>query len=149
MKTRIMLSTAISEKLMPKKLPVLDTNIIIRFLTSDSKLQADKVESLLQESDNGSLVIPDLIMAEIVYVLLSFYSLPKEEVIEKIGALLDYPKFKTNKKLLKKTLEVYAEHNISFADAYLSAHNLTGKHSFIYTFDQKLEKIQGVTAKKP
>lgn len=134
---------------MPKKLPVLDTNVIIRFLTSDSPSQAEKVENLLNKAEAGSLVIPDLIVAEIVYVLLSFYNLSKEEVIEKVGALLDYPKFKINKKLLKKTIEVFSENNISFSDAYLSALNLIGKHPFIYTFDKKLEKIKKVEAKTP
>lgn len=134
---------------MPIKLPVLDTNIIIRFLTSDSPLQAEKVEGLLKKSATGSLVIPDMIVAEIVYVLLSFYGLTKEEVIEKIGILLDYPKFKINKKLLKKTIEVFSEYNISFSDAYLCALNLTGKHNLIYTFDKKLEKIKKVITKTP
>lgn len=144
-----MLLKAISERIMPEKLPVLDTNIIIRFLTSDNPVQAGKVEEMFKKSDSGSLVIPDLIVAEIVYVLLSFYNLPKEEVIEKIGALLDYPKLKTNKKLLKKTLEVFFDHNISFSDAYLCALNLIGKNPFIYTFDKKITRIENVMTKTP
>ena len=146
---QIRLYQDILKKHMPKKIPVLDTNVIIRFLTSDSPLQAEKVEDLLKKSEVGSLVIPDLIVAEIVYVLLSFYDLPKEEVVVKLGALLDYAKFKTNKKLLKKTIEVFSENNISFSDAYLCALNLIGKHPYIYTFDKKLEKIEKVIVRTP
>lgn len=134
---------------MPKKLPVLDTNIITRFLTSDTPEQAKKVERLLNQSFPKSLYIPDLIIAEIVYVLLSYYQLSKKEVIEKVNILLDFEKFKTNKRLLKKTLETFEQYNISFVDAYLCALHLLGKNKFIYSFDKKLEKVKGVNIQSP
>lgn len=56
-------SAGLSKNPKPQKLPVLDTKIIIRFLTSDIKLQAEKVEELLNKSEEGSLVMPNLIVA--------------------------------------------------------------------------------------
>lgn len=134
---------------MPNKKPVLDTNLIIRFLTEDSPSQAKKVRLLLEKSAAKSLWIPDLIMAEIVYVLLSFYRLPKTEVITKIAALINFPKIKTNQKILKTTLQIYDENNISFADAYLVALAKIKKASLVYTFDRKLHKIKGIKTKEP
>lgn len=126
---------------MQKKLSLLDTSIIVRFLTGDDKELADRAEKLFQEAENSSLEIPDLVVAETVYVLLSFYKFSKEEVIEKIDLLLDFEKFKTNKKVFKKTLEFFKENNISFVDAYLSALVSLSKNQKLYTFDKNLEKM--------
>lgn len=134
---------------MTKKKPVLDTNLIIRFLTEDNPIQAKKVKALLEKATEKSLWIPDLIIAEITYVLLSFYQLPKSQVITKITALINFPKIKTNQKILRATLHLYQKNNISFADAYLGALVKIKKASFLYTFDQKLIKIKEFPAKKP
>lgn len=134
---------------MRKKLPVLDTNVIIRFLTNDTPEQAKRVETLLNQATVKSLFIPDIIIAEIIYVLLSFYKLPKKEVVEKVSVLLDFEKIRSNKKLLKKTLEIFEENNLSFADAYLTSLVLLSKNSFIYSFDKRLSKIEGVVVQTP
>lgn len=132
---------------MTQKLPAIDTNVIIRFLTSDSPTQAAAAERLFKESPPKSLFIPDLIIAEIIYVLLSFYQLPKSEVIEKINILLDFRQFKTNKRLIKKALEIYEDYNISFADSYLCALVILGKNKLVYSFDKKLMKVKEAAVK--
>ena len=127
---------------MLKKRPIVDTNIIIRFLTNDPPQLANKVEQLLKESPPDNLEIPDIVIAEIVYVLLSFYQIDKEQVIEKITWLINFDKIKANKKILKKTLEFYKNYPISFIDAYLCSLVTNNKNSFIYSFDKALQKIK-------
>lgn len=134
---------------MINKRPLLDTNIIIRFLTNDPPNQAEKIEKLFSQASSSSLEIPDVVIFEIVYVLLSFYQLSKEEVIEKIYSLINFEKIKTNKKLIKKTLEIFKNYPISFIDAYLCALIFLKKHPFIYSFDKKLKKIKGIKIKEP
>lgn len=134
---------------MLKKKPVLDTNLIIRFFTNDSPIQANRVEKLFQEAESASLEIPDLVIAEIIYVLLSFYRLNKEELVEKMTKLIEFEKIKTNKKVIKKALEFYSDYSISFVDAYLCSLVVNGKNSFIYSFDKGLPKIKAVKIKSP
>lgn len=134
---------------MSTKKAVIDTNVILRFLVRDNEEQFIKGKTLFETALQNSLVIPDLVITEIVFVLLSFYKLPKEEVIEKITLIIDFEKFDTNEKLLKKTLEIYRENNISFVDAYLGALNLIGKNSKIYSFDKRLNKINGIVSTTP
>jgi len=55
-----------------------DTNILIRHLTGDPPDQAERATAFLAEADE--LLLPDLIVAEVVYVLESFYELPADEV---------------------------------------------------------------------
>ncbi len=134
---------------MQKKPPALDTNIIIRFLTEDDVRQTEKVDLLLKKASNQELEIPDVIIVEIVYVLLSFYNLTKKEVIEKINALVDFNKFKTNKKLIKKTLEFFQNNNISFVDSYICALVFYKKNEFLYTFDKEILKMKDIKTVSP
>lgn len=134
---------------MQKKIPVLDTNIIIRFLTADNKAQAEKIEILLKQSLPHSLEIPDVVIMEIVYVLLSYYGLSKKDVIGKITQLVDFDRFKVHKKLIKKSLEIFQIHNISFVDAYLCALVSTNKNESLYSFDKRLLRIKNTKIINP
>ena len=134
---------------MKKSLPILDTNILVRFLVEDVVTQVKLIEELFKDADKDSLVIPDLVFAETVWVLQSFYKKEKIEVIEKMKILAEYEKFKLNRKLIKETLDIYSRENISFVDAYLCALVLVKENEFIYSFDQRLKKIAGVKIKEP
>jgi predicted nucleic acid-binding protein len=52
-----------------------DTNVLIRHLTGDPPDQAARAPGLLSEADR--LLLPDLIVAETVDVLESFYEVPR------------------------------------------------------------------------
>ena len=134
---------------MRKRLPILDTNIIIRYLTEDDVKQAQRVELLFRKIATPKLEIPDVVIVEIAYVLLSYYKLTKEDVVEKINVLVDFKKFKTNKKLIKKTLDFYKNNNISFVDSYISALVFYKKNEFLFTFDKALLKIKDIKAISP
>ena len=126
-----------------QKKPLLDTNIIIRFLTNDEPEQAVMVEKLLKQAKSNSFELPDLVVMEIVYVLLSFYKLSKVSVVEKMSLLLDFEAFELNEKLLIKTLGIFSKNSISFVDAYLCAKVKLGHNSRVYSFDKKLLKVAG------
>jgi len=128
---------------------LLDTNILIRFLTNDPKDQASAVESLFQKAGNKSLVILDVILVETVFVLLSFYELPKEKIIENLSSLIAFPKFDLHKTLFQKTLELYRKYPISFVDAYLGAISNTQPKHPIYTFDKRMLTIKEIKASQP
>lgn len=128
---------------------ILDTNILIRFLVNDPKKQASTVEDLFQRAENKSLVIPDVVLVETVFVLLSFYELSKEEMIEKLSSLIVYIKFDLHKTLFQKTLELYSKYPISFVDAYVGAASNTKPTRTIYTFDKRLLNIKEIKALKP
>ena len=53
----------------------LDTNVLIRHLTGDPPGQAARATRLLSRA--GQLRLPDLIVAEVVNVLESFYEVPR------------------------------------------------------------------------
>ncbi|MVU83702.1 PIN domain-containing protein, partial [Nocardia sp. ET3-3] len=56
----------------------LDTNILVRHLTQDPPEMGRRATAFLAQAD--SLQLPDLILAETVYVLQSVYQVPRPQV---------------------------------------------------------------------
>jgi len=130
---------------MPKN--IIDTNLIIRFLVNDDPQKAARVKKVLQESKTAN-VLPDLVIAEIIWVLSSYYELDKVSIISKIRALIHVKTVDCNKALLDQALANWEKYNISFVDAYLvSVAKL--KSLNIYSYDLKFDKVDGVTRIEP
>lgn len=127
---------------MAKKIKLLDTNVLIRFLTQDDLEKSDLAEKIFRNSGQEELEIPDFIITEVVWVLLSFYKLTKKEVIEKLEAICIFEKFKLNKKVFRRAIDIFRENNFSFVDAYLCALFSTGNYQNLYSFDDRLKRIQ-------
>ena len=126
---------------MKKEYPILDTNIILRFLENDTPSQAEAVKNLLSVPDK-LYEIPDVILTEAIFSLEHFYQLSKIEVIEKISSIINFEKFKLNRFLLKDALTIWENNKISFVDAYVAALSKVNEVTF-YTFDKKLLKVKG------
>ncbi|OGD89162.1 hypothetical protein A3J17_01260 [Candidatus Curtissbacteria bacterium RIFCSPLOWO2_02_FULL_40_11] len=130
---------------MPKKL--LDANIIIRFLVSDDPNKANRVEKLLAGQNNKNILV-DIVVAEIIWVLGSYYQFDKSSIIESLKALIHYKSIVCNKTLLESALTLWEKYNISFIDAYLiSVAKL--KSLNIYSYDVKFDKVDGVKRQEP
>lgn len=120
---------------------LVDTNLLLRFLLKDNPAQFEAAKKLIIQSDEG-LILPELAVAEVVWVLQSVYKFKKEEVIEKIFELLKLRSLVTNFSLLHDTLIIYQNHHIPFVDAYLLAYCKYFKLEGIYSFDKDLDKIK-------
>jgi len=62
-----------------------DTNVLVRHLTGDPPAQAVRATRYLELADE--LLLPDLILAEVAYVLESFYETPRAQVAETLRRL--------------------------------------------------------------
>lgn len=126
---------------------LLDTNLIIRFLVNDNPQKVSRVEKLLSDENNTNILL-DTIVAEIIWVLSSYYSLKKSEVIEKISALIHLDTIDCNAVLLNKALSIWEENNISYIDSYLISVAKLGNIP-LFSYDNKLKSIKQVTVKEP
>ncbi|MBT9438588.1 MAG: PIN domain-containing protein [Desulfobacterales bacterium] len=131
----------------------IDTNIFIRYLTNDDPVKADRVEKLLSEAAAGKirLVTAEMVLAEVVWVLESFYGLKNIEVGSMVKAILATPGLEVlNSALVEKALEYYLAHNIDFVDGYIAAVMDKHKISDIYSYDKKhLSRIKSIKRKQP
>jgi predicted nucleic-acid-binding protein len=98
----------------------LDTNILMRHLTGEPPAQARRATAFLERAEE--LLLPDLIVAEAVYVLESFYEVERSRVAQLVRSIIGFPAIVVvDEPLLLRALEVYEVDQLDFADAYLVA----------------------------
>lgn len=125
-----------------------DTNIIIRHLTGDPPDLAARATTFLAASKE--LLLADLIVAETVYVLESFYQVPRTDVAELMRAVVAFPAMRTlDPALLLRSIEVYETHGIDFADAYLAASAEVAGVTRIASFDRSLDRLPSILRVEP
>lgn len=127
---------------------LLDTNFILRFLLQDLPNQFLSTKKIIQNIQED-LAITDVTLAEVVWVLTSFYKFSKEETANKIYNLINLPNITTNKQIIIMTIFLYREFPISFVDAYQIAYAAEEKLEGIYSFDKGLDKIKDVKRFEP
>jgi predicted nucleic-acid-binding protein len=117
-----------------------DTNLFLRFLTNDVPVQADAVEKLLRQAEQNKLhlVTNSMVIAEIVWTLESYYESEREDIQNKVLAILNTSGLQIPESdLILKAIIWYAEKNVDFIDAYNAAWMDQEGITTIYTFDQK------------
>jgi predicted nucleic acid-binding protein len=125
-----------------------DTNVLIRHLTGDPPDQAAQATRLLAHAD--LLLLPDLIVAEVVYVLESFYEVPRPRVAELVRAIVAFPAIGVaDEPVLLRALEVYEVHRLDFADAYLVAQAESSGVGAVVSFDKSIERVPTVRRVEP
>lgn len=125
-----------------------DTNVLIRHLTGDPPGQAAQATRLLSQADQ--LLLPDLIVAEAVYVLESVYRVPRPRVAELVRAIVAFPSIEVaDEPVLLRALEVYEVHRLDFADAYVVAEAETSGVNAMASFDRAIERVPTVRRVAP
>jgi uncharacterized protein len=130
-----------------------DTNLFLRYLTNDIPEQADQVEVLLQRAADKKviLVTTTLVIAEIVWTLASFYKLSREEIRDRVLAILNTPGLEVAESdLLLEAATNYTAKNVDFIDAYNAAWMARQKLNIAYTFDRKhFSRFENIKVKSP
>lgn len=125
-----------------------DTNVLVRHLTGDPPDMATRATRYLARADE--LLLADLIAAETVYVLESFYDVPRSEVARLIRAILAFPAIRAlDPALLLRALEVYETLHVDFAEAYLVASAEFAGVDDIASFDHDLDRVTTVNRIEP
>lgn len=122
--------------------------MLIRHLTGDPPAQARRATAALREAER--LLVTDVVFAECVYVLESFYEAPREQVAAAMRALLGMPSVMTvDAAALMRALEVYEDQRLHFAEAHLVAHaEATGKGT-VLSFDRALSRATSIDWRQP
>jgi len=137
------------------KTACVDTNFFIRILTNDDPAQTQAALSIFRKAVNGeiTLVINDLLIAEIIWVLESSYQLNADDIRQKMLMVLNTPGLKVDPADLSsrvQALNLYAEKNIDYIDAYIVTWMKTHDIAIIYTFDKKhFSRIDGIEVTVP
>ena len=125
-----------------------DTNVLVRHLTGDPPAQAARATRYLQDADE--LLLPDLILAEVAYVLESFYETSRTQVATTLRSVLVFPAIRVlDVDLLQRAVEVYEVNRLDFADAYLVASAERTGIGVIASFDRTIDRVPTVRREEP
>lgn len=108
---------------------------IIRHLTADPPEMARRATAFLAEATE--LYLADLIAAEIVYVLESYYEAPRDQIATAIRSLISMTSIVTvDPALMLRAIKVYELDRIDFAEAYLVAYAESTGVGTVASFDR-------------
>jgi predicted nucleic acid-binding protein len=125
-----------------------DTNVLVRHLTGDPPAMARRATAYL--AVETELLLTDLVVAETVYVLESFYETPRIQVAEAIRSLVALASVVTvDAALLLRAAEVYETERLDFAEAYLVACAETTGVNRVASFDKSIDRVGTVARVEP
>jgi len=125
-----------------------DTNVLVRHLTGDPVDLAARASAYLGSA--RELLLTDLVAAETVYVLESFYEAPRNEVAAALRSLLAFESLAcVDPALLLRAIEVYETDRIDFAEAYLVACAESTGVGKIASFDRSIDRVDTVERIEP
>jgi predicted nucleic-acid-binding protein len=124
----------------------LDTNVLVRYLTQDDRVQSAKATELIEQRltrrDPGFISI--VAMAEAVWVLERAYRLGDAEIATTIGRTLQADSLVVeNEQEVFTAMIALKEGRGSFADALIGALCARAGCSATVTFDQKALRLPG------
>lgn len=123
---------------------VVDTNILLSFLTDRDAAQQEKASDLLRAaaSRDLELVLHQQVVTEIIYVMMNRYEQSCGHTAEIIAELLALPGVVTVDKLeWSSVLALWPKPFRDFSDAVLAATCRSGRHDAVATFDESFKRL--------
>src|SRR3989304_5195179 len=122
---------------------VLDTNVILRYLTNDVPAQAEKVKKRFLDAAKGKIqfeILP-MTVVEIIFQLANWYNLAKDDICRMILALFspDWIIIR-EKEIIFEAISLYRLKNIDIVDllVFVTSKNDNKK---ILSFDKDFDKL--------
>lgn len=121
---------------------IVDTNFILRYLLADNKLQYQKAKDIfdLVREGKARVKLEQAVFVEIIFVLSSFYEVPKEKIINTMNSFLSYKGIDADKELLNTALDIFGNNNIHIVDSIIIAKSRLQDIEAL-TFDKKILEI--------
>ena len=125
-----------------------DTNVLVRHLIGDPPKLAARATAYLQRE--SELLVADLIVAETIYVLESFYEVARPEISEAMRALIVMESVNViDAPLLLRAVEIYECDRLDFAEAYLIASAESTGVMRVASFDRSIDRVKSITRVEP
>lgn len=125
-----------------------DTNILIRHFTGDPPDQAARATHFLATADE--LLLADLVVAEVVYVLESYYDVERLRIADMVRAMIAFdPIHVVDEDLLLRAVEVYELERLDFAEAYLVARAERTGVETVASFDRSIDRVRTIERIEP
>lgn len=124
---------------------VIDTNIILRYLLGEK--ESENIEKILKGKDR--LIIPDIVVAEVVWTLQRYYKWEKTRIVEFFISLLSNGNIEFNQSQIFSSFEIYLKYNVKYADAYIYQLMNQKKLKYIYSYDHEFDRLEEIKRIEP
>jgi predicted nucleic-acid-binding protein len=109
---------------------------------------AARATRFLAEADE--LLLVDLIVAEVVSVLESFYEVPRPQVGESVRSIIAFGSIRVlDETVLLRAIEIYEVDRLDFAEAYLIASAESSGIGAVASFDRSIDRVTTVQRIEP
>jgi len=129
----------------------LDANVILRFLLADDPAQSPKARALfeLAQTSQVMLAISHVTLAEVCWVLVSYYDFERSKVARTLRELVLHEGVEVEDgDVILDAFDRFAKVKVDFIDCYMAA--LAKAHgSVVITDDRDFRKFADVTARRP
>jgi predicted nucleic acid-binding protein len=130
---------------------LLDTNVLIRFLTVDKSKKYKNLYAFFEAMEHGEIRVELklIVLFQAIFVLKSFYGVPKAAIATEMLELFKYKGITIReKKKVKRTLELWREKNVEIVDCYLVACLETESQNLLYSYDRDFDGFK-INRKEP
>lgn len=130
----------------------IDTNIFLRYLTKDDPSTYDKCREIFKKGIDGKIALATsgMVIAELIWTLLSYYRVPKAEAIEKVSIIVTTESLHIPEKdIIAEALVLFSRKNVDYIDAYNAVFMKYHGVDEIYSYDRDFDAIEGIKRVEP
>ncbi|WDN90525.1 hypothetical protein BuS5_03496 [Desulfosarcina sp. BuS5] len=130
---------------------LLDTNVIVRFLVSDQSPKYKNLYSFFKSLEYGKMKVELklIVLFQVLFVLKSFYKVPKDQIAKGITDLLKYKGIVIkNKTMIRRMMEMWYNKKLDIVDCYLIAILESDSQNLLYSYDRDFDKFN-INRKEP
>ena len=130
---------------------LLDTNVLLRFFTSDKSKKFKRLYEFFETLERGDMRVELklIVIFQVIFVLKSYYDVPKGDIVSGIQNILKYKGISIKeKKIVQRSLELWSKKNVEIVDCYLIASLEKDSQNLLYSYDRDFDKFE-VNRKEP
>ncbi len=123
----------------------IDTNVFLRIIVKDDQKKVADCEKLIEliKLQKIKAFTSNLVLAEIVWTLLSFYKIQKEVVVKILSAILGIKNLKIDDSMHSlNAISLYTQNNVKFIDCLISSNPQIASHDMkVVSYDKDFDLL--------
>ena len=130
---------------------LLDTNVLVRFLTCDKSNKYRSLYLFFESLEYGKMRVELklIVLFQVCFVLKSFYKVPKTDIVTGIMNLFEYKGIIIkDKKNMRRMMEIWRDNTLDIVDCYLIACLEGDTQNLLYSYDHDFDKFE-INRKEP
>ena len=128
---------------LPTKVYLIDTNVILRYLLADHEKFSPKAKAFMVKvsQEKTRAEIPAVVISECVYVMEKFYRIPRLEITDTLGRILNFSGIvNPDKSEILEALIKYEASNAEIVDCLLAASSTPDR--VVVSFDKDFTRLK-------